>query len=375
MSPIKTCVLGVGLSGLTFHVPFLLALPELFELHSVLERNPKSPGGKVKERFGVDVKIHRSFEDILKDEAIELVVVGTPNPTHYELVKGALEAGKHVLVDKPAVPSSSEARELGELAQSKGLVLYAYQNRRWDSDFLALRRLLSEPPSSPAHLGDIVEFETHFDRYRNELKDGWKGESLPGAGQVYDLGSHLIDQAVVLFGRPASVTGFLSNVRALGNLNVDDTFTIFLQYPANASRKYAITVILRAHILSVRSPQLRFVVRGTKGSFVKYGLDVQEDQLKIMPDPKGIFVQSYGREPEDIWGTVETIDANGNVKSSPWPTHESGTYVELFRNLAGAIRNGEEMAVKWEEVITQLELIELAHTSSKEGRTIHLLPS
>ena len=179
MSPIKTCVLGVGLSGLVYHIPFLLALSELFELHSVLERNPKSPGGKVKERFGIDVKIHRSFEDVLKDDAIELVVIGTPNGTHYEFVKGALEAGKHgmslskllgvtrfnielVLADKPVVTTGAEARELGELAKSKGLVLYAYQNCRWNSDFLALRRLLSEPPSSPVYIGEIVDFESQF---------------------------------------------------------------------------------------------------------------------------------------------------------------------------------------------------------------------
>ncbi|KLO10162.1 NAD-binding protein [Schizopora paradoxa] len=375
MSPIKTCVLGVGLSGLTFHVPFLLALPELFELYAVLERNPKSPGGKVKERFGVDVKIHKSFEDVLKDEAIELVIVGTPNATHYGFVKGSLEAGKHVLVDKPAVPSSAEASELGALANSKGLVLYAYQNRRWDSDFLALRRLLSEPRSSPASLGDIVEFESHFDRYRNDLKNSWKKEDQPGAGQVYDLGAHLIDQVVVLFGRPASVTGFIANVRGLGNQNVDDSFTIILQYPANKSQKLSLTVILRAHILSVRSPQLRYIVRGSKGTFVKYGLDVQEDQLKIMPDPKGIFTQSFGREPDEISGTIDTIDSNGIVKQQPWPTLEKGAYVELFRNLAAAIRTGAETAVNWEEVIAQLEIIELAHASSKEGRTINLTPS
>jgi len=280
-----------------------------------------------------------------------------------------------VLVDKPAVPSSSEARELGELAKSKGLVLYAYQNCRWNSDFLALRRLLSEPPSSPVYLGELVEFESHYDRFRNKLKGDWKEVDVPGAGQVYNLGSHLIDQAIVLFGRPASVTGFISNVRGLGNLNVDDTFTIILQYPVNTSRKYPMTAILRSHTLSPRSPQLRFVVRGTKGTYVKYGMDVQEGQLKIMPDPKGIFAQSYGREPEEIWGSVETIDSSGTIKSTSWPTLESGAYVDLFRNLAGAIRNGVQIAVQWEEVITQLELIELAHASSKTGRSINLSPS
>lgn len=160
MAPIKTCVLGTGLSGLTFQIPFILALPELFALHAVLERNPKSDGGRVKERFGVTTKIHRSLEDVLADSEIELVIVGTPNATHYEFAKRSLEAGKHVLVEKPISATVAEARELGELAKSKGLVLYAYQNRRWDSDFLALKRLLSRPAGAEISLGDLVEFET-----------------------------------------------------------------------------------------------------------------------------------------------------------------------------------------------------------------------
>lgn len=162
MAPINTCVLGTGLSGLTFQIPFVLALPDLFTLHSVLERNPSSEGGRVKERFGVTTKIHRSLEDVLADGEIELVIVGTPNATHFEYAKRALGAGKHVLVEKPVVTTVAEARELGELAKSKNLVLYAYQNRRWDSDFLAVKRLLREPASSHNSLGDVVEFESQY---------------------------------------------------------------------------------------------------------------------------------------------------------------------------------------------------------------------
>ena len=121
MSVIKTCVLGVGLSGLTFHIPFILALPDIFQLTAVLERSPTSPGGRVKERFGVDVKIYNTFDDVLADNDIELVIVGTPNATHYEYVKQCLQAGKHVLVEKPAVPTVAEAQELGKLAAAKTL--------------------------------------------------------------------------------------------------------------------------------------------------------------------------------------------------------------------------------------------------------------
>jgi predicted dehydrogenase len=175
LSPIKTCVLGVGLAGLTFHVPFVLALPELFTLTAVLERNPQTPGGKVQQRFGVTTKIHRTIEEVVNDPEVELVIVGTPNDTHYPLAKAALEAGKHgkqnsfaqkrlsitlVLVDKPVTETVKEANELAAIAKAKGLVLYGYQNRRWDSDHLALKRLLSLPSSSPLSLGNLLEFES-----------------------------------------------------------------------------------------------------------------------------------------------------------------------------------------------------------------------
>jgi predicted dehydrogenase len=171
--PINTCVLGVGLSGLTFHIPFILALPALFNLHSVLERNPS---GKVQERFGVEVTTFTSLDQVIADPTVELIVIATPNETHYQFAKASLEAGKHgaifnvsfissanfcsVLVDKPVTATSVQALELGALAQLKGLILYPFQNRRWDSDFLALKRLLVLPDTSPQSLGSITEFES-----------------------------------------------------------------------------------------------------------------------------------------------------------------------------------------------------------------------
>ncbi|OCB84537.1 NAD-binding protein [Sanghuangporus baumii] len=372
MAPIKTCVLGTGLSGLTFHIPFILALPDLFTLYAVLERNPKTEGGRVKERFGVTIKIHRTFEDVLADNEIELVIVGTPNATHYEFSKRSLEAGKHVLVEKPVSVTATEARELGESAKSKGLVLYAYQNRRWDSDFLALKKLLSQPADADITLGDLVEFETRFDRFRLGIKGTWKDEKLPAAGLVYDLGVHLTDQVVSLFGKPAKVTGFVQNVRGVGHPEVDDAFTVVLRYPVSKGRKYPMNVFVRGHMLSVRDPQVRYVVRGTKGTFVKYGVDVQEDQLRQIPAPQNIFNPEYGKEPEAIWAEVDVRDETGKISKKQWPSRDAGCYVELFRNLAGAIRNGEELKVKWEEATTVLEIIEAAHRSSKEERTITL---
>ncbi|KAF5369971.1 hypothetical protein D9758_001186 [Tetrapyrgos nigripes] len=371
--PIQTCILGTGLSGLTFHAPFILALPELFNLHSVLERSPKTPGGKLNDRFGVSVKIHNSLDAILADNEVELIIVGTPSDTHYAFAKAALEAGKHVLVDKPVTATAAEAKELGEIAKQRGLVLYAFQNRRWDSDFLALRRLLDLPKSSPESLGDVVEFESHYDRYRNSIRGSWKDEGRPATGQTYDLGAHLIDQTLALFGKPAKLTAFLQNVRGLGDPKLDDAFTIILQYPAGSALPYPLTAILRAHVLSAKSPQLRYLVRGTKGTYTKYGLDVQEDQLKAMASPQGIFQEDFGKEAESIWGTIETIQEDQvTVNKSIWPSTEPGCYVSLFRNLAAAIRDKAELAVKWEEATAVIEIVELAHKSSEEGITISL---
>ncbi|KIJ70244.1 hypothetical protein HYDPIDRAFT_104931 [Hydnomerulius pinastri MD-312] len=369
LNPIKTCVLGVGLAGLTFHVPFVLALPELFTLHAVLERKPQTPGGKVKERFGVDTKVYNTIEEVVNDKEIELVIVGTPNDTHYPLAKAALEAGKHVLVDKPVTETVAQANELNALAKAKGLVLYGYQNRRWDSDHLALKRLLALPPSSPQYIGNLLEFESHYDRYRPGIRASWKDS----AGSVYDLGSHLLDQALKLFGRPAKITAFIQNIRGVTKPEVDDIFTIYLHYSAGAPFPNTFTVLLRSHILSAKAPQLRYAIRGTKGMFTKYGLDTQEEQLKAMPSVQGIFETGYGQEPQEIYGFVENLGPDGaTITKTIWPSEAPGQYIGLFKNLAGAIRNNEELEVKWAETTQVIEMIELAYKSSAEGRTLEV---
>ncbi|KAI0921382.1 hypothetical protein AcW2_006375 [Taiwanofungus camphoratus] len=378
-----SCVLGVGLGGLTFHIPFVLALPQYFKLHAVLERHPTAPGGKLAARFGPeaakDVKIYNTYDQVLSDPELELIFISTPSETHYELAKKALEAGKHVLVDKPVTATAAQAYELGALAKSKGVVLYPFQNRRWDSDFLTLRKLLDLPPTDPKSLGTLVEFESRFDRYRNSLKNTWKDLPLPANGQTYDLGAHLIDQALVLFGRPTKITAVIENVRGIGSKEVDDSFTILLHYPPRPAtsglQPTSFTAILRGHILSVRSQQVRYVVRGLNGTYTKFGVDVQEDQLKVIPAPVEI-VQSatYGQEPEAIWGTLENLTPSGEVVKSTWPSTEKGDYAGLFVDLAATIREGKEQAVKWEESAQVIELIELAHKSAKEERTLVVPP-
>jgi len=369
--PIRTCVLGVGLAGLTFHIPFVLALQDLFTLHSVLERNPAQDGGSVKRRFGVSVQIHRTLEAVIADPEIELIIIGTPNNTHYDFAKAALLSGKHVLVDKPVTATSEQARELYQIAKSKNLILFAFQNRRWDSDFLALKKLLALPRSSAQSLGTITEFESHYDRYRTGLKGSWKDEAGPAAGLTFDLGAHLIDQSVALFGRPDKITGFIQNLRGLGSPEVEDCFTIHLHYSRNPTRPYPITAVLRGHTLSARSPQVRYIVRGTRGTYLKFGVDIQEDQLKEMQKPQGVLEPGYGKEPESLWGVVENVQDDGVTFSKAiWPSDSTGCYTDLFRNLAAAIREGADLLVPWEEAQAVIELIELARKSSKEGRTL-----
>ncbi|KAF8481349.1 NAD(P)-binding protein [Gautieria morchelliformis] len=356
--PIRTAVVGVGLAGTVFHLPLLAALPDLFAVHTLVERNPQE-GGKA-QKFGLSPKVVGSYEEVLADSEVELVVIGTPNATHYPFAKAALEAGKHVLVEKPITPTYREAASLQSLATSKRLVLYAFQNRRWDSDFLTVRKLIQD-----GTLGYLTEFESHFDRYRKSLRVNWHAADVPGSGLVYDLGSHLIDQALVLFGKPERVTAFLQN---LGNLeDVEDNFTIFLHYASNSRKPHPVTVILRAHFLSARSPQFRYSIKGTKGSYTKDGVDTQEDQLK---GGVPIFDPAFGVEPEDIHGLLEILQPDSTVLKTRVPS-EKGTYVSLYRNLAASIRDPSvPLDIKWEEAATVIQIIELAKQSSSEGKTM-----
>lgn len=248
------------------------------------------------------------------------------------------------------------------MAKSHNVILTGFQNRRWDSDYLTLRKLISE-----GALGEIIDFESHYDRFSPALKGTWKDNPLPGNGLVYDLGAHLIDQALQLFGRPSKITAFINHVRGLGEGSLDDAFTIHLQYASSP-----LQTTLKAHLLSVRSPQLRYIVRGTKGSFVKYGVDPQEDQIKAgikIDDP------NLGIEPEELHGSLQSLGADGKINSdSKTVPSQQGIYLSLYRNVAEAIRSRAELDVKWIEAAQVIELINLAHKSSKEGVTLEVPP-
>ncbi|GAA5926349.1 uncharacterized protein JCM15063_000251 [Sporobolomyces koalae] len=371
--PIRIAVVGMGMSATVFHGPFLQALPQ-FELHTVVERSATPEHSKARDAFGSAVKVVTTLDEALRDADIDAVWVLTINSTHYDFVKQSLEAGKHVIVEKPVTPTSAEAYELAQLATEKNLVLAVYQNRRWDADFLTIKKLIAD-----GSFGAISEFQSNFDRFRNEaaVTKVWKEKDLPGSGLAYDLGSHLVDQLVDLFGPPDRVTARLINSRLIGNPSVPDSFKIQLEYsPApdqSPSRALPLIATAQSSSLSLLNPQQRFLVKGTGASFVKYGLDPQEDHLKqfgktAVQDPK------FGIESQDRYGKLYRVEDAGKVPIEV--PSEQGNYKAWFENVAEAIENGDrtKLIVKPEQAALTIKVIELAIQSSNEGRTIKFEP-
>ena len=241
-----------------FHIPLIQVVPEL-KLYAVVQRTPKPNDDAQEDHPGI--KSYRSSEEMVADSEVQAVVVTTAPTSHFELSKLALEHGKHVIVEKPFTPSSREASELIAIAKRHDRLLTVYQNRRWDSDFLTLLKLLDNKT-----LGRVVEFETHFDRHRPDAPDpasNWKAKFLPGGGAAYDLGTHLLDQAVVAFGLPDKITGFIGSQREHNPGMVEDSCTILLHYSSG------LLATVKAAVVSPEEKQLRYWVRGTQGSFKK----------------------------------------------------------------------------------------------------------
>ncbi|KDQ10712.1 hypothetical protein BOTBODRAFT_57915 [Botryobasidium botryosum FD-172 SS1] len=369
-SPIKTAVIGMGMSATVFHIPFIRSLPNVFALHSIMERSATAARSAARDRYGNDVKVVNTFEEVVGDAEVECVVISTPNSTHFDYAKAALSAGKNVIIEKPLVLHSSEATELIALAHSRNLVLATYQNRRFDSDFLTLRKLLSEGNGADGVFGDITEFESHFDRFRPALKGNGTWKELGGWGQgvVFDLGSHLIDQALTLFGRPTSVYAHIENSRAVGPADLDDSFTAHLYYK---NRNIPLTVIIRAGTLSLLEKQLRFSVKGTRASWVKLGLDTQEDQLKLEP-PMSTSDPSFGVEPTEFQGILTVLGSDGKPAARNTPT-ETGRYLSWYENVGAAIaaRDSSVLHVKPEQARDTIRIIELLYQSNAEGRRLN----
>ena len=346
MQKIKTALLSYGMSGKVFHAPFL-TLHSGFELIGSWERSQK----KIQEDYP-HAKSYSSLEALLED-AIDLVVVNTPVATHFEYAKKALQAGKHVVVEKAFTTTVAEAEELNALAKEKGLKLAVFQNRRWDSDFKTVKAIFTE-----GILGDVVEAEFHFDRYNPNLSPKQHKETpTAGAGILKDLGPHLIDQALYLFGFPNAV---FADIRISRDHSVvDDCIDILLYYATFRVR-------LKAGFF-VREAIPSYVIHGKKGSFLKTRGDVQEDELKAGKKPN---VLDWGKESSEKEGVLHT-EIDGKIVYSKVPTM-AGNYYDFFDGLYNSIIKNHEEPVTAEEGIKVMRIIEAAILSSTENKIIPL---
>ncbi len=338
-------LIGFGFAGRTFHAPVISAVEGL-RLAAILQRQ-----GSEAEQAYPAARIVRTLDELLAIDSIRLVVIATPNTTHFNLAKQCLLAGRDVVIDKPFATTYAEASELVELARQKQRLLSVYQNRRWDGDFLTLRGLLEE-----SKLGRVVLFESHFDRFRPQLKpNAWREHPEPGSGVLFDLGPHLIDQSIQLFGVPDAITADVRIER--DGASVDDAFDVVLHYPR-------MRALLRAGVL-VSTPTPRFAVQGTQGGYLKYGLDPQEDALKRGETPTGEF---WGFEAPERWGTLLTAQGDSFVREQ-LPT-KPGDYRQYYANVRDAILREAELAVTPTEALHVMRALELARESSRSRRTI-----
>jgi predicted dehydrogenase len=340
ISPIKTAVCSFGMSGLVFHSPFLSINPG-FDFYAVWERTKNEAQKKYP-----DVITYRTLEEMLADEQIELVVVNTPNSTHFEFTKKALEAGKHVIVEKPFTVNVEEAEELIALAKKQNKLLSVYQNRRYDSDYKTIKKVLDKKL-----LGEVVEAEFHFDRYREDLSPKQHKEIPgPGTGVLYDLGAHLIDQALQLFGMPEKLFADIRLVRPVSK--VDDYFEVLLYYPN-------LRVRLKASY-SVREALPGYIIHGLKGSFIKAKTDVQEALLQAGNIPGG---KDWGTEPKTEKGLLHT-EMDG-LEIREYIDSEQGNYDDYYSGIYEAIRNNKPLPVTAEEGKDVIQVIQTAIESSK----------
>lgn len=347
MKPINTALFSFGMSGKVFHAPFIAINPH-FNLYAVLERSKN-----LAEQKYSNIKTYRTLEDMLADDSIELMIVNTPNTTHYEYVKRSLEAGKHVIVEKPFTVTVEEGEELIHLAKKQNKVLSVYQNRRYDSDFKTIKKIIEEKL-----LGNIVDVEMRFDRYSEELSSKQHKEIPgPGKGSFYDLGSHLIDQSLQLFGMPKKIFADIHIVRPISQ--VDDYFNVLLYY-------HEMRVQLKSSYLA-REPLPGYVLHGSKGSFIKAKTNVQEEMLQSGKIPN---TENWGTEPESERGLLHTEKDGKIIKE--YITSEKGNYGEYYDAVYEAIRNGKPLPVTAEEGLDVIKIIEAAYKSNKQNCVVEL---
>jgi scyllo-inositol 2-dehydrogenase (NADP+) len=344
---IRVGLIGFGLAGQAFHAPMIRGVQGM-ELACVLERHTNN----AKARYP-HVRVARTLDEMLADQTIGLCVVATPNDSHYSYTKACLEAERDVVVDKPFTPTMKEAEALVHLAAKRGRRLTVYQDRRWDGAFLTAKKLIAS-----GALGAVAEYEARFDRFRLDVKPhAWREQAVfPAAGVLWDLGPHLLDGALVLFGEPETICAAALCQRATST--VDDAFDVQMQYPR-------LRATLRARIIAY-APGPHLLIHGTEGSFVKYGMDPQEEILRGPNCPDGLdWGPHWGEDREDLWGTLTRV----NEKPRRVKT-ERGDYRRFYANVRDAIEKKAELDVTPEQALRTMRALLLAHKSSREGRVV-----
>ena len=356
---VNVAVIGFGLAGRVFHAPFVSAVPGL-HLHTIVQRHGDE-ASKAYPETTTGVRIARTADEVLADPAIDLIVVGTPNETHFPLAEAALRAGKHVVVDKPLATSSDEIVALARLARRQGRLLAPFHNRRWDGDFLAVRELLGS-----GKLGRLVTFSSRFDRFRPVMRShSWKESDDAGNGLLFDLGPHLGDQVLALFGTPLSLAASVRRERE--RTAIEDAFDLVLTY-ANGLR-----ALLGATVIAAE-PAPRFLLHGTHGSYSQYGVDPQEPALVA-----GAHVPVLGSaEP---WPPARD-QRRGELAICPDPAKapsvlvhttpetRGGDYRLFYRNVLDSLEGAAPLAVQPVDAWRAVRLLELARQSSREERTL-----
>ncbi|QES87406.1 Gfo/Idh/MocA family oxidoreductase [Rhizosphaericola mali] len=351
MKVINVGILGFGKGAQIYNAPIIQSVKG-FNLKKGKTNNPTSVD-YAKEHFP-EMEVVSTDDDILDDADIQLVIIVTSNTSHFSLAKAALEKGKNVIVDKPFTITTAEADELIALANEKHLMLTVHQNRRFDGDFQTLHKLLESNK-----LGNIATFEIHFDRFRNEPKlNAWREEDIPGSGVLYDLGAHIFDQAVQLFGLPQSIMGDVFCQRKFSK--AVDAFNVIWKYDSG------LRIVLTASML-VAQDMPHYVLNGDNGSYVKYGMDPQEDALRTGEKPSEN--PNWGVENPANYGKLVYFDKNKKVEEVV-PT-EIGDYRLFYQNIYDHLTDGAQLKVQASESRNIIRLIELAMQSTAENKWIN----
>lgn len=354
--PIQVCLLGFGLAGRVFHAPFLSAVPGL-RLASVVSSRIDEV-----QRLWPGTPVFASLETALSSTPAELVVVATPNQTHFDLASRALVAGRHVVVDKPVAATSEEIRTLATMAEERGRLLAPFHNRRWDGDFLTLKQLLQA-----GTLGRLVSFSSRFDRFRPLVRTGnWKEAPSQAHGLLMDLGPHLVDQVLALWGLPQSIAGSVRTER--DETGIEDAFDLSLEYPG-------LFVRLGSSLLAA-DPQPRFLAHGTRGSYRKTGVDPQEPTLvsgRATVPPLNADAP-WLPESSDAWGELTVVPdaAQPDVRQRTRLETLPGDYRQFYRNVRDAIRGDSTLEVTVQDAWRTVRLLELARESSQTGQRLRV---